>query len=90
MKRLSLCCSFLLTAACTTLAPHAEDIRVTSEANDVKSCAAVGSVRSVPPYVMPGDDLKQLRNQSLALGADTLLVDSRVVFSSGAAYRCKP
>jgi hypothetical protein len=39
---------------------------------------------------MPGDDLKQLRNQALPLGADTILLTSpRLVSTAGVANRCK-
>lgn len=77
-------------SACTTVAPQANDVRVTRETADVASCHPVGSVRSVPPYILPGDDFKQLRNQSISLGADTILVTSpRLVMTSGVAYRCK-
>jgi hypothetical protein len=78
-----------LVVGCTTVAPQADRIRTTREAAEVASCKPVGSVQSTPPYMFPGDDMKQIRNQALPLGADTILITSpRLVFTSGVAYKC--
>jgi outer membrane lipoprotein SlyB len=78
-----------LSTGCTTLAPHAEDVRTTSHAEEVAHCTAMGSVRSVPPYIMPNEDLKQLRNKAVALGADTVLITGpRLISTAGIAYKC--
>jgi hypothetical protein len=80
----------LLLCACTTMAPGAKEIPVTRNTSDVQSCKPVGSLHSVPPYIMPGDDLKQIRNQAVGLGADTILLTGpRLVSTAGVAYRCK-
>jgi hypothetical protein len=80
----------LIMCGCTTMAPGAKEIPVTRNIADVQSCKSVGSLNSVPPYLLPGDDLKQLRNQAVGLGADTILVTSpRLVSTAGVAYRCK-
>ena len=85
--------SILLVAAvagCTTLAPGAKDVRITRNTADVESCKALGPVQSVPPYILPGDDLKQVRNQSIAVGADTILLTGpRIISTAGVAYRCR-
>ena len=76
-------------AGCTTLAPGAKDVYITRNAVEVQQCKALGSVQSVPPYVLPNDDLKQLRNQTIAVGADTVLITGpRLVSTAGVAYRC--
>jgi hypothetical protein len=56
----ALCASVLAVSACTTLAPTAASITTTRDGAAVSNCKAVGNVASVPPYVLPGDDLKQL------------------------------
>jgi len=74
---------------CTTLAPGAHEVTVTRDAAKVEHCKALGSVASVPPYIAPGDDLKQLKNKAVGLGADTvLLTGPRVVSTAGVAYHC--
>jgi len=78
-----------LLAGCTTLAPGATRVWITTNPSDVSGCHAVGSVQSSPPYVMPGDDLKQLRNEAVALGGNTILrTGPRILVTRGVAYRC--
>jgi hypothetical protein len=89
MKRLFLL-SPLALCACTTLAPGTAEVFVTRDPAAVQACQAAGNVASVPPYVLPGDDLKQVRNQAVGLQADTvLLTGPRLVSTQGVAYRCK-
>jgi hypothetical protein len=78
----------LAVSGCTTLAPQAEHVRITREAADVAACKAVGDVHSTPPYALPNEDYKQLRNAAVALQADTVLVTTRAVISRGVAYQC--
>ena len=62
---------------------------ITRDVAAVEHCKALGSVASAPPYVLPGDDLKQLKNQALGLGANTvLLTGPRFVSTAGVAYQC--
>ena len=91
MKKVAVCSVFLVAlAGCTTLAPGAKGVYITRNAADVEQCKALGSVQSVPPYILPNDDLKQLRNQTVAFGADTvLLTGPRLVSTAGVAYRCR-
>lgn len=82
--------ALMLAGCATTMAPQAEGVRITKEAADVASCDALGDVHSTPPYIWPGDDLKQLRNSAVALKADTvLLTGPRLVVTKGIAYRCQ-
>lgn len=76
-------------AGCTTLAPGADAVRITRSADSVRSCHPVGYVQSSPPYVMPGDDYKQVRNQAAALGGNAVLITGpRLIHTAGTAYRC--
>lgn len=91
MKKLLLLAIASVLAGCTTLAPGADAVRITHDPAQVASCKAVGSVLSSPPYVMPGDDLKQMRNEATALGGNVILrTGPRVLATRGVAYRCGP
>lgn len=83
----------LLVAAlfgCTTTGSRSHDVRVTRDADDVEHCKHIGAVQSVGPYALPGDDLEQIRSRTLAIGADTVLLNtSRKASVSGIAYRCR-
>lgn len=89
MNRLVLLAAVAALTGCTTLAPGASRIWITTNPADVAGCRAVGSVESSPPYVMPGDDLKQLRNAATGLGANAILrTGPRLFVTRGVAYRC--
>lgn len=80
----------LLLSGCTTMAPGSKESSITRNTAEVEHCKPLGALQSAPPYVMPGDDLKQLRSQSVPLGADTILITSpRLLSTAGVAYRCK-
>ena len=65
-------------------------VLVTRNAADVEHCKPIGAVQSVAPYALPGDDMKQIRNRTEAVGADTVLLNtSRKASTSGVAYRCR-
>jgi hypothetical protein len=84
--------SILLVAAllgCTTAAPGGNDVRVTRNATDVEHCKPIGAVQTVPPYALPGDDLQQIRAKTVAVGADTVLLNASRVSTAGIAYRCR-
>jgi len=54
-------------------------------------CQPVGPINSRPPYILPGDDLKQLRVQAVALRADSVQITRRGLGDTqGIAYRCGP
>jgi hypothetical protein len=80
----------LALSGCATMAPGAKEVRML-KAPDAASCTAAGAVYSIPPYILPNDDLKQLKNQAIALGANAVLVTGpRVLVTRGIAYRCPP
>jgi hypothetical protein len=74
---------------CTT-APGGQEVRITRDAAVVERCKHIGAVQSVPPYSTPGEDMEQLRSRTVAVGADTVLLNtSRKASVSGVAYRCR-
>jgi hypothetical protein len=78
--------ALVLSAAlsgCVTLAPGADKVKLTSDANDVKGCVAVGSVQADANDPLNVDST--MRNQALGLHADVVFVTS---MSSGVGYRC--
>jgi|HubBroStandDraft_6_1064221.scaffolds.fasta_scaffold279918_2 hypothetical protein len=88
--KIKLAAAALVLSGCTTMAPRADQVSIVTDPALVQHCAAVGNVTSTPPYVLPGDDLKQLRNQAAGLGADTVLrTGPRIVSTQGVAYRCR-
>jgi hypothetical protein len=81
----------LLATACTTIAPGAERIRITSDPKDVAGCRAVGEVDAAGPFNGPDDWKNQLRNAALPLGADVVFRTGPLAFTrhvTGMAYRC--
>jgi hypothetical protein len=81
----------LLSGCATTLAPGASEIVLTRHPADVIHCSPLGSVQGGPPE-FPGNDLRELRNQAVGAGADTVLITSPILTNSGSgglAYRCK-
>ena len=42
----------------------------------MERCKHIGAVQSVPPYTLPGEDLERIRNRAVAIGADTVLLDT--------------
>jgi len=90
--RIALALTLILFSACTTtLAPGASEIFVTRKPDDVKQCSPLGSVQSSGQSNIPGDDIKELRNQAVGAGADTILITSPIISNagtSGLAYHC--
>jgi hypothetical protein len=79
-----------LLFGCTTTASGGRDVRLTRDAAVVEHCKHIGAVQSIPPYAAPGDDLEQIRSQTVAIGADTVLLHkSRNAGTYGIAYRCR-
>ncbi len=76
---------------CRTVAPSGSDaVHITRNAADIEHCKPVGAVQTIPPYALPGDDIKEIRNRTVAVGADTVLLNaSRSASTRGVAYRCR-
>lgn len=84
--------ALLALSACSqiTLAPGAEAIRFTKNADEVRACEILGSVDGLMGIADGNSryDENQLRNKALAMRADTVLITSRIVNANGVAYRC--
>ena len=61
-----------------------------SNRSAVRNCKQLGMVSSSPPYLLPGDDERQMRTQTAALGGDTLLISTSAILgnSNGIAFDC--
>jgi outer membrane lipoprotein SlyB len=80
----------LALSGCATTGSSGHEVRLTRDAAVVEHCKHIGAVQSIPPYAVPGEDLEQIRNQTTAIGADTVLLNtSRRSATSGIAYRCR-
>jgi len=55
--------------------------------SEVEHCRPIGAVQSVPPYALPGDDMEQIRSRTIAVGADTVLLNA---FAKGKARPASP
>ena len=82
-----------LLTACVSLAPGADNVRITKNSSDVANCSAVGNVR-VPiedqGRVDIADADTRFRNQVIGLGGNTVFVTSSSlgIPVQGIAYRC--
>ncbi|HWW81837.1 MAG TPA: hypothetical protein VNY82_19705 [Steroidobacteraceae bacterium] len=83
----------LLVSACVTLAPGADQVRITKNTSDVSACKALGNIQ------VPRDDQglvdgaaaqNQFRNQAVGLGSNVALVTEGFVSIpvAGIGYRC--
>jgi hypothetical protein len=78
------------TSVGAAAAPLAE-IKIVRKIEEVTNCQLLGEISAHPPYIWPGDDLKQLRRKAARLGADTVLIPGyRIGVVEGSAYRCSP
>lgn len=74
---------------CKTAGP-VDGVRITRNAADVEHCKTIGAVQSIPPYALPGDELREIRSRTIAVGADTVLLNvARSAGTHGVAYRCR-
>jgi hypothetical protein len=87
-RRFPLLSIVLSLTACTTVAPQAEHIVMTRKPADVAQCRMLGQVAAYPPYIMPNDDYRQMKNAAVLLNADTVLVLNRFGVAKGMAYQC--
>ena len=97
MQRVPLACNMItaamLLSACVTLAPGADQVRLTKKSSDVGSCKALGNIQ-VPKndqgLVDGASAQKQFRNQAVGLGSNVALVTEGFVSIpvAGIAYRC--
>ena len=81
-----------MSAGCAqiTLAPGADQIKVTRVPTEVASCVAVGNVDGENGSGLTSDGIWQLQNQTVGVGGNTVLVTSDTPPQKGIAYRCGP
>ena len=86
---LLLIASAILVDACVTLAPGADQVRLTKTSADVSVCKALGNIQ-VPRDVDGASAQKQFRNQAVGLGGNVALVTEGFVSIpvAGIAYHC--
>lgn len=82
-----------LACATTTLAPQAERVKTTTNADDVRDCKMLGTVEARTPFNTPSEPWIQMRNQTAALGGNMVLrTKGPGLFSKswyGLAYQCE-
>lgn len=82
-----------MLAACVSLAPGADKVRITKDPSDISKCTAVGNVK-VPENSQGNVDIAnagaEFRNQIVGLGGNTGFVTygPLKVPVEGVAYRC--
>jgi hypothetical protein len=64
-------------------------VLITRDLADVEHCKPVGAVQAIAPYSFPGEDLQVIRDKTVAVGADAVLLNTSRASTSGVAYRCK-
>jgi hypothetical protein len=74
--------------ATVTLAPGADQVKVTRVPTDVASCVVVGNVDGEVGSGLAIDGIRQLQNQTVGVGGNTVLVTSDLPPQKGVAYRC--
>lgn len=89
MRRVASIIVAIALSGCASSGSVSHGVRLTRNAADVEHCKHIGAVQSVPPYSLPGEDLERIRNRAVAIGADTVLLDTqRGEARSGIGYRC--
>ena len=74
---------------CATLPDAAKNIGITRNVHAVEGCTATGTVEATPPFILPNDDIRQVKSQALVQGADTILLQGmRLIITRGIAYKC--
>jgi hypothetical protein len=91
--RLAALSAFSLLTGCIVSipsAPGAEKVRMTHSEADVASCTPVGNVVGLADTNYVRDERREMQNQTVDLGGDTLLLTKEKDPPKGTAYRCNP
>jgi hypothetical protein len=78
--------------ACTSLAPGAEQVKITTDAKDVQGCKIITQVSANGPFNGPNDWKNQLKNATLAVGGNVVFRTGPLAFTrhvDGIAYLCQ-
>ncbi len=70
--------------------PGAENVKITHKAADVASCIALDNVSGLTDTNYVRDQRREMQNETVDLGGDTLLLTGELDPPKGIAYRCKP
>lgn len=89
--KMALALAGILVSACTTVAPGADQVKVTNDADAVEHCFPLGNIELQVGRNHASIEAAAMRNQASGMGADTLLVTSTEYAknATGIAYRCK-
>ena len=82
----------LLSAGCIVSIPSepgAENVTMTHKEADVASCTPLGEVEGLTDTNYVRDERREMQNQAVGLGADTILLTRDRDPPKGLAYRCK-
>jgi len=83
----------LLSAGCILSVPSvpgAENVSLTHNDADVASCTVLGNVVGLADTNYVRDERREMQNQAVGLGGDTVLLTRDRDPPKGTAYRCKP
>jgi hypothetical protein len=83
----------LLSAGCVVSIasePGAENVAMTHKEDDVASCTVLGNVIGLTDTNYVRDERREMQNQAVGMGADTILLTRDRDPPKGTAYRCKP
>ena len=78
-----------LLVGCSSARRDGDEVRLTRNLADIEHCKPIGAVQTLPPYAVPGDDVRQIRAKTVAIGADTVLLNGTRAGMTGVAYRCR-
>ena len=93
MKRCLIIISLFVLIGCSSsirsAVPGSELIRVTQNGADVTQCKPLGEVHAYPPFFLPGDAERTIRNRTVVMGGNTVLTSSTdLVVANGFVYKC--
>jgi hypothetical protein len=71
-------------------APGAEKVNMTHSESEVAACTPLGDVVGLTDTNYVADERREMQNQTIDLGGDTLLLTKDKDPPKGTAYRCKP
>ena len=74
-------------SGCASVAPNAENVRLTRKSEDVAGCKEMGYIQSWLAFSFRDAEV-QLRNKAVAAGGNTVLVTSPFGETTGTAYQC--
>lgn len=80
----------LLVVGCASLSDAGAKVYLTTDPTQIKGCRKLGPVTATPPYGLPSDWEKKLRNAAGAMGANWVLSEKPGASSTvkGEAYSC--